>query len=138
MRLPFLCALLVGLSFVWGNSARAEIENCQFQCEQTLANPQWHSYTPRQRAIATAVAHIITTYYDRTAQPLPVTPETVALVVQSIETEPFETEFVCQRMYEYSSPLVTFDTVDAQLEHIHQQLQIPQSSCLYAAYPKGR
>lgn len=132
MGLRFLWVLLVGLSFSWGQSVKAENRICQPYCKQVIAsNPQWQSYTPRQRAISTAVAHIITTYHAYTAQPLPVTPETVALVVKSIEADPIEIEFVCQQMYEYSSLPVAFHTVDARLEHLHQQVQTSQSSCLY-------
>ncbi|NEQ50066.1 MAG: hypothetical protein F6K11_08035 [Leptolyngbya sp. SIO3F4] len=130
MRCRFMLTL-VALSLAWLQPAKAEVRSCHSSCEQVaVGKSQWQNYTPRQRAIAAAVAQITSTYYDRTTQLLPITPETVALIVQSIEAEPFETEFVCQQMYKQRLPQIDIYNADARLEELHQQIQTPLN-CLF-------
>lgn len=133
MRFRFLFTLAGCVALAWLQPAKAEMRICHSHCESNAAsNPHWQSYTPRQRAISTAVTQIISTYYDQTAQPLPVTPETVTLVVQSIQAEPFEAEFVCQQMRAQTLHQLNIHTADAKLEALHQQIQNPQISCLHS------
>ena len=117
---------VICLSLAWVNSAKAQVDYQQvssYAAEQQANNPNWQRYTSRQRAIATAIAQITATYYGQTAQSLPVTPETVALVMQAIEAEPSEAAFVCDRMYAQRITQTDINTVDTELEQMHQQVQ---------------
>lgn len=122
-RALLLCTITLGSLLLFSPSSKAsEWEQGPIQ-EQLARSPQWSSYSPRQRAIAVAIAHIADTYYAQTAKPLPVTPETVALVMHSIEATPADTAFIYDQMYTHSLAKSTFSQADSLLDQLHQHIQ---------------
>ncbi|MBT9312649.1 hypothetical protein [Leptothoe kymatousa] len=124
--------ILLGIVVVMGCLAPAEASPTVLsQPGSVQASPGivksslWADYTPRQRAIAVAVAKVADAYYAQTATPLPVTPETVAMVLQAIEAEPVDAAFIYDRMAAHSFTRADISQVDVLLDRVHRQIQAP-------------
>ncbi|MGB7084244.1 MAG: hypothetical protein WBD47_01730 [Phormidesmis sp.] len=97
-------------------------------------NALWQSYTPRQRQLATAVGQIASDYYSQTGQPVPVTTESVRLVMQAVGANNSEAAFVRERLqanHNASASLNEADVVINQAEDFLQCLQTQGTGCMF-------
>ena len=101
---------------------------------QEARNALWQSYTPRQQQLATAVGQIASDYYNQTGQPVPVTQESVALVMQAVGANSSEAAFIRGRLQansNASASLIEADSVINQAEDFLQCLQIRGTGCIF-------
>jgi len=102
--------------------------NCYQQEDATRQqNARWRSYTPRQRQLSLAVAQIVTDYYQRTGQALPVTQETVSQVMQLVRASRSEAAFVIDRMVANSNAYAGMNRANVTIDRTQRFLDCLQT-----------
>ncbi len=94
---------------------------------QEARNALWQSYTPRQQQLATAVGQISSDYYNQTGQPVPVTQESVGLVMQAVGANSAEAAFVRERLQANSNASASINQVDVVIDQAGDFLQCLQT-----------
>lgn len=74
---------------------------------------RWNSYTLRQKQLARAVGKIADAYYQQTQKPLPVTNQSIILVMNTLGATPQEAAFIKDRMIANSNAQAVIPGVDA-------------------------
>lgn len=87
----------------------------------------WRSYTPRQRQLSMAISQIVTDYYQRTGQALPVTQETVVQVMQLVGASREETAFVINRMVANSNAYAGMNRANGTIDRTQRFLECLQT-----------
>ncbi len=101
---------------------------------QEARNALWQSYTPRQQQLATAVGQIAFDYYNQTGQPVPVTQESIRLVMQAVGANSSEAAFIRGRLQansNASASLIEADSVINQADDFLQCLQTQGTGCIF-------
>jgi hypothetical protein len=108
--------------------------NCyQQEVATQQQNARWRSYTPRQRQLSRTISQIVTDYFQRTGQALPVTQETVSQVMQMVGASRSEAAFVIDRMVANSNAYAGMnqanDTID-RTQRFLDCLQTQGTGCI--------
>ncbi|MEA5464070.1 hypothetical protein [Leptothoe sp. PORK10 BA2] len=89
----------------------------RFYCEGSILSGEVsqalvNSYTPRQRQLARGISEVVYIFYQQTGQPLPVTQETLQIMMQGIGASADEAPFVLDRMVANSNAIAAMLQAD--------------------------
>ena len=89
----------------------------RFYCEGSILSGEAsqalvNSYTPRQRQLAQVISEVVYTFYQQTGRPLPVTQQTLQIMMQGIGANATEAPFVLERMVANSNAIAAMIQAD--------------------------
>jgi hypothetical protein len=139
-----LLTALASLPLILGTSptatANSALEACariqdpirRFYCEGAILSGQAqqalvNSYTPRQRLLARVIGEAIYAFYEETGQPLPVTQQTLQLMMEGLGADVSEAAFVYDRMVAHSNAIAAIIEADATINHMNDFLTCLQT-----------
>lgn len=93
------------------------------QAQQALVN----SYSPRQRQLARAISEVIYAFYEEYGQPLPVTQETLQLMMEGLGADASEAAFVYDRMVAHSNAIAAIIEADSTINRMNDFLTCLQT-----------
>jgi hypothetical protein len=122
---------------VTANSALANCASIQdpiqrFYCEGAILSGEAsqalvNSYTPRQRQLAQVIGEVVYAYYEQTGQPLPITEETLQLMMDGLGANEAEAAFVLDRMVAHSNAIAGIIEADGTISRMNSFLTCLQT-----------
>ncbi|BDA76468.1 hypothetical protein CAL7716_106340 (plasmid) [Calothrix sp. PCC 7716] len=91
-----------------------------------------NSYTSRQKQLATAIAQIVYNYYQNTGQPIPITNQSIIIIMSAVGATPQEAAFIQDRIVANSNTLATpkVDTIINRAQNILNCLNTVTIDCI--------
>ncbi|KYC37711.1 hypothetical protein WA1_04115 [Scytonema hofmannii PCC 7110] len=73
---------------------------------------RWNSYTPRQKQLSRKIGEIANAYYQKTGKHLPITTQSIRIIMKSLSANPEEAAFIRDRMMANSNAQAVIPRVD--------------------------
>ena len=121
-------------------TANSALESCasiqdpirRFYCEGAILSGQAqqdlvNSYTPRQRQLTQAIGEVVYAFYEETGQPLPVTQETLQLMMEGLGANASEATFVYDRMVAHNNAIAAIIEADSTINRMNNFLTCLQT-----------
>lgn len=128
-------ASYMSLLFISTKASADAISNDDNQAETTTQTQiqRWNSYTPRQQQLAIKIRKIAHAYYQHTGKSLPVTSQSIAIVMSALGANLQEASFIQEQMVASFNAQATTPRMDALINRTRNLLNCLNyggSSCI--------